>query len=181
MSWNRITFHPKASEAALSLSLILVASFALLLIHDTVNAPAWYGPPSSGYGPRSLYPADSLLQLVFAGLFALPLLVWHACEMASKSAPSSRVARIITSYKLMLIVLSTALVSLALATSGVFEKMECWEVETTSTSSGMVFSSCKSIPTFGLEYLWGYCFLGLLVLALVKVIFSVAEKLGVEM
>lgn len=145
------SISPKASEAAISLSLVFIAFFALLLLSDAFKAPVWFDRQFSEFLDLGYLVQSPMEVMLFVGFFAVPLALWHLLEVFSKvTQESSKIAQFLSSYRPVLSLFIAGMIGVGLSTSGFAGWLSCYQPEPTiTTESGNKFGFfCTPDPTY---------------------------------
>ena len=165
-------FDPALNQAALSACLILFSFFALLTLSDAFNSPEWfdrkvYRPLEPTIGP-----------FISGGVFAFSLLLWHFGDMVvgGQEAPSKN--RTLLSYRAIVALFIAGMIGNGIVLSGFTAWLSRYEPElTVETESGNQFGFvCSPNPAYLIEYFILPFLIGIYVVALAKLGFSIADR-----
>ncbi|MEL7541785.1 MAG: hypothetical protein AAGJ51_12860 [Pseudomonadota bacterium] len=168
--------HPKISAAIISLGVLAFAFFAFILAGDMFKAPIWFDRPYAGFvdiGYYVVYPFDSLFVV---GLFAVPLVFWHFCDVIDREWDDGR-EPILTSYRPVFACLIAGMIGSGIVFSGLTEWLSCYEAHLENADGDNFVAFCTPTPGALSEFLVFPFLLALWLLALTKVGTFISRKL----
>ena len=162
----------KLDRAILSAAVTFFAFFALIVSSDVAQTPAWFDERPYGFGFAYDYIEDPLASLLFVGLFAVPLAIWHVADLFSKEEGENDNPSVLESYFPVLGCYLAGMLGTAIILSGFTEWLSCWRPEPiVRTASGNEFGFfCTPSVGYLSEFLILPLLLAVLVLSVIKAV-----------
>ena len=161
---------PATKPRRIFLTLIaLVIGYGVFLLVQDLSRAFWEGLTSQELA--EIERANSQSHWFAIGLLGVPAIWWHLADIAHRIEPSSTLARLISSYRLLAAVLGFGLTGAAVVFSGITERFQCRDTGPHLDSEGNQYGFfCTPTPGYGVELLVFLPALLLFLLALARTI-----------